>query len=282
MQKDQHNTNDAVMKTVSQKLLYSGTESEITEHAAALIIFEAYRAIQDHGRFSLVLSGGKSPKLLYRQLAQGVAMETLERYAFQIPRNDNAENKDTRAFMPWNKTWLFWGDERSVPVGHPDCNYRLVREELLSQVTISEKHIFRMPAELNDGEVAAKVYEETIRTFFSEDGSLPPKHYPVFDLIILGLGEDGNTASLFADNAFALQKTEKWVIAVNEPLANPPGKRLTLTMPVINHARNVLFFTRDKAKATLAKKIFFEEEQKVPASLVKPVNGKTFWFTVQL
>ena len=270
------------MNSSVQKFLYKGTEKEIIEHAAALIISEAYRAINDHGRFSLVLAGGNSPRSLYRQLARGVATKTLEHYALQLPMHDKASTKEDILFMPWEKTWLFWGDERRVPVNHPDSNYRMVRETLLSQVCIAETHIFRMPAEQEDGKEAVKRYEETIRNFFMAEDSFSREEFPTFDLIILGLGEDGHTASLFADNDDALGEKKRWVVAVNEPLAHPPGKRLTLTLPVINHARNVVFFTLGKEKGNLAEKIYLEKVKKVPASLVKPVNGKTFWFTAQL
>ena len=136
-----------------------------------------------------------------------------------------------------------------------------------------------MPAEQEDENEPALGYEETMRNFFMPDNALSEKEFPTFDLIILGLGEDGHTASLFADNAKALQENKRWAIAVNEPLAKPPGKRLTLTLPVINHARNVLFFTAGNEKGKLAERIFLEKEKSVPASLVDPLNGKTFWFT---
>jgi len=158
----------------------------------------------------------------------------------------------------------------------------MARETLLSQAPIPENHIFRMPAEKEDGKEAAREYEETIRTFFQTASPHSFPDFPIFDLLILGLGDDGHTASLFPDNAEALQETKRWVIAVNEPHAKPPGKRLTLTFPVINHARNVLFFTTAREKAGLAKKIFSAEERGVPASRVKPLKGKTFWFTLQL
>ncbi|NMW20203.1 MAG: 6-phosphogluconolactonase [Chlorobiaceae bacterium] len=252
------------MDTASNKSFYSGTEAEITEQAATLIIAEAYHAISERGRFSLVLAGGNSPRSLYRQLARGVA------------------NNGKVTFIPWEKSWLFWGDERSVPANHPESNYQMARETLLSQAPIPENHIFRMPAEKEDGKEAAREYEETIRTFFQTASPHSFPDFPIFDLLILGLGDDGHTASLFPDNAEALQETKRWVIAVNEPHAKPPGKRLTLTFPVINHARNVLFFTTAREKAGLAKKIFSAEERGVPASRVKPLKGKTFWFTLQL
>ena len=267
------------MNTAGQKFLYKGSEAEITEHAAALIISEAYRAVNEHGRFSLALAGGKSPGSLYRQLARGVATDTFKHYGLQLPLPDGAVRKGNITCMPWEQTWLFWGDERSVPFDDKESNYRMAWESLLSQVSIAENHIFRMPAEQKEENEAAIKYEETIRNFFVADDAFSEEDFPAFDLVILGLGEDGHTASLFADNREALQENKRWVVAVNEPLAKPPGKRLTLTLPVINHARNVLFFTAGKEKGKLAERIFLEKEKRVPASLVDPLNGKTFWFT---
>ncbi len=156
----------------------------------------------------------------------------------------------------------------------------MIKETLL-QSGISETHLFRMPAEEADTEWAAKKYEDTIRTFFSTEKNVQPVDFPVFDLILLGLGEDGHTASLFTGNAEALQEKKRWVVSVNAPQAKPPGMRLTITLPVINHARNVLFFTIGRKKGELAKKIFLEKEKDVPASLVEPDKGRLFWFAAQ-
>jgi len=262
-----------------QQTLYNGEKSEITEHAAALILSEAYSAIADHGFFSMVVAGGNSPKILYEKLAQGVSPESLERYGFTVPGNNSGKKQNHHTLPP--NTRLFQGDERCVPFNHPDRNFRMVRENLLQNSGIAEDHIFRMAAEKEDAEGAAGDYEAAIRTFFSTRGSLSPQGYPVFDLILLGLGEDGHTASLFRENAEALQEQKRWVIAVNAPQAKPPGMRLTLTLPVINHARKVLFFTSGREKCKLAEKIFFGTEKSAPASLVKPEHGTLFWFTAQ-
>lgn len=262
--------------SADRKFFFSDKEGEITEHAAAVIITEAWHAVADHGMFSLVLAGGNSPRILYKKLAQGVSSEIFEHYGLAVPGN-NAGSRQGPHFLPPN-TWLFQGDERCVPPDHPDSNYQMIKESLLLHSGISEDHLFRMAAEEDDSDRAARVYEEAIRTFFSTEGSLVPAGYPAFDMILLGLGDDGHTASLFADNREALQERKRWVIAVNAPQGKPPGMRLTLTQPVINHARNVLFFTTGHEKCELAENIFLEKERGVPASLVKPKNGKLFWF----
>ncbi len=265
--------------SADRKFFYSGNEKEITEHAVAVIIAEAWHAVADHGMFSLVLAGGNSPRLLYEKLAQGVSSEILEHYGLAMPGN-NTGDKLTLHFLPPNIR-LFQGDERCVPPDHPDSNYRMVRESLLLHSGIADDHLFRMAAEEADTDRAARGYETAIRTFFSTERSLIPEGYPPFDLILLGLGDDGHTASLFADNREALQERKRWVIALNAPQGKPPGMRLTLTLPVINHARNVLFFTTGREKCELAERIFIEHERNVPASLVKPENGRLFWFAAR-
>ena len=140
---------------------------------------------------------------------------------------------------------------------------------------------FRMAAEAADSREAAKAYEATIRTFFLKREPQALQDFPAFDLVLLGMGDDGHTASLFMENPDALQEKSRWVIAVEAQNARPPGRRLTLTLPLINHARNILFFTTGKKKAELAEQIFRKTEKNLPASLVKPLNGKLFWFSAQ-
>jgi 6-phosphogluconolactonase len=262
-------------------MIYRGSSAAMSEHAAAFIIAEAYAAIADHGRFSLVLAGGNSPRPLYRHLAAGVSTELMRLYGVQLPENCDYEQKGEIIPMPWEQSWLFWGDERCVPFMHPDSNYRMASETLLLNTIAKADHIFRIDAELPDTEEAAENYEAVIRAFFSQSMTHSPDGIPVFDLVLLGLGEDGHTASLFADKADSLRETNRWVAAVDAPLANPPGRRITLTLPVINHARVVLFFTSGNNKAALAEKIVHQQVSDVPAALVAPRNGKIIWFTSQ-
>ncbi len=247
------------MKSEKNRFFFKGSEEKITEDAAALVIAEAQKAIERSGRFSLVLAGGNSPRPLYQKLAR------------EFSANPSLAEK----------TWFFWGDERCTPADHPDSNYRMAKESLLVPSGIPEDHIFRMPASKTDTAEAAREYEALIRTFFLAAAPLSTKNFPEFDLILLGMGEDGHTASLFADNPEALHEKKQWVVALNTQQGKPPGERLTLTLPVINSARNILFYLIGKEKGKLAEKIFLGSEKSVPASLVEPRNGKLFWFSAQ-
>ncbi len=247
------------MKSGKERFFYRGDEKKITENAAALVIVEGQRAIERSGRFSLVLAGGTSPRSLYQQLAREFSANP---YLAQ-------------------KTWFFWGDERCTPADHPDSNYRMAKESLLVPSGIPEDHIFRMPASKTNTAEAAREYETLIRTFFLAAAPLSSNNFPLFDLILLGMGEDGHTASLFADNPEALHEKKQWVVAVNAQHGKPPGERLTLTLPAINSAHNILFFIIGKEKSQLAERIFHGSERGVPASLIEPCNGKLFWFTAQ-
>ncbi|NTW69566.1 MAG: 6-phosphogluconolactonase [Chlorobiaceae bacterium] len=262
--------------------LFSGSIADMAEEAAALIINEAYHSIADHGKFSLVLAGGNSPRPLYQRIAEGIETQKFAHYGLQLPETLRPIKKGLLTQMPWKQTWLFWGDERCVPPAHPDSNYRMAKETLLFNTPLPEEHLFRIDAEQTTPERVAEEYETSIRSFFSEHGNAhTPEKIPAFDLLLLGLGEDGHTASLFADNSEALQESMRLAIAVDAPDGNPPGKRITITLPLINQARNVLFFTSGKAKARLAEKIYRKEECDLPAALVSPVNGRLFWFTAQ-
>src|SRR5690348_2323652 len=145
---------------------------------AELFIAAAKASVAHSGRFSVALSGGNTPRGVHMELAQ------------------------QRDAVPWDKVFVFFGDERTVPPDHPDSNYRMAKESLLSRVPIPAKNVFRIPAELAP-EVAAQQYEETLREFFQP----PPGAMPRFDLIFLGMGDDGHTASLFPGTAALTERT---------------------------------------------------------------------------
>src|SRR5580693_7905840 len=161
------------------------TPQDLFQAAADEVIHAATEAVAQRGRFTIALSGGSTPKDLYTLIAANAS-----------------------ANLPWDRMFFFWGDERHVPPDNPDSNYRMAKETLLSKVAIPPANIFRIPAENPDASAAADAYEQTLRKFFG----VAPGEFPRFDLILLGIGPDGHTASLFPETA-ALEETSRLVVA---------------------------------------------------------------------
>lgn len=256
----------------------SGNEEALAERAAAFITATAYRAVAERGRFTLSLSGGSTPKLLYEQLARGVHQNQFEKFGYSVPAGVRRSVQDHEALtLPWRATFLFQGDERYLPASNPDSNYGMVKSTLMRLAPIRRENFIAMPVESGDPEADALRYEEELRTFFRKGTTGSPASFPSFDLVMLGLGDDGHTASLFPEDNRALEERERWVVAVNAPHANPPCSRLTLTLPVINHARGVMFLV-PAARSGLARSISEGTRPELPAGMVRPVNGQTIWF----
>ncbi len=218
----------------------------------------AQQCVAQRGRFTLVASGGSTPQPLYRLLA------TLP-FAHR---------------MPWSQTHLFWGDERCVTADHPDSNYRLVKEELLAQGLLPTANIHRMVGEIPAATGAAN-YEEELRNFFVSHGD-EAITWPVFDLILLGLGSDGHTASLFP-NSSALNEKTKWVTATPPGVLAPQVHRLTLTLPVLNNSAEVIFLVAGAKKKTLVEQIISHRQGQAeyPAGYIKP-QGKLHWYIAEV
>jgi 6-phosphogluconolactonase len=209
----------------------------------------ARESIEDHRRFCVALSGGSTPHGVYSLLAE------------------------RPADLPWNKIFVFFGDERHVPPDHPDNNYRMAQEALLSKIPIPAANVFRIRAEL-DANQAAQEYEDQLRSFFA----LRPGESPRFDLIMLGLGDDGHTASLFPGSA-ALSETSRLVVA--NWVEKFQQYRITLTYPMINHAAEVMFLVSGSGKAQILKDVLSGEGEKYPAQRVWPENGVLLWMVDQ-
>ncbi len=220
----------------------------LSNEAAKLFVKLSTASIKKKKSFSVALAGGSTPRKLYQLLA-------LPEYKEQIP---------------WSGVHLFWGDERCVPPSHPDSNYRMVQEILLTKVQIPSENIHRMPGEI-DPEKGARIYDQELREFFAGEGA------PHFDLVILGLGKDGHTASLFPSNP-SLKEEDRFVVPVDSPEAK--HKRLTLTYPVINQAKTILFLVAGEEKAEILSQVFQKEKNSelIPAHGVKAVNGELYWF----
>jgi 6-phosphogluconolactonase len=218
---------------------------ELAEAAARAFVEGAASAIAERGRFAVVLAGGSTPKATYEVLA----------------RNHSGD-------VDWPNVHAFFGDERAVPPDHEDSNYRMAREALLSHVPVGGIH--RMRGELPPAQ-AATAYEEELRGFFGASDE-PPS----FELILLGIGEDGHTASLFP-NTPALDVTDRWVAA--NPVEKLDAVRLTLTVPVINAARATRFLVAGKDKAVALKEILEgdADPREYPAKLVRSASGPAVW-----
>ena len=240
------------MRMTPEVRRHSNLES-LSLAAAALVVDLAEVSLQRRGRFTFVLSGGTSPRLLYELLAQPPFSER----------------------MPWSGIYLFWGDERCVPPDHPHSNFGVARQALLSKVPIPAVNVYPMSGAAAPPEAAAVQYEESLRAFFQAGRGL---RFPVFDLLLLGLGPDGHTASLFPGDP-ALEEERRWARAVRVASASPPVPRITLTLPVINRARTVLFLVSGAGKKKVLDAILSEPEKaalRYPAARVKP-SGRITW-----
>jgi len=213
--------------------------------AAEHFISLATEAIAQRGRFAVALSGGSTPRAAYVLLASPEYAEQLD----------------------WARVHLFWGDERCVPPEHPDSNYGMVSEMLLKSVPVPEENIHRMPGEEEPAE-AARQYEKMLRDFFSAESHL--------DLIFLGVGSDGHTASLFPGTR-ALGTQGRWVVA--NYMERPGRWRLTLTPEAINAAGQVTFLVSGAQKAEILREILLgpQRPEELPAQLIKPARGRLLW-----
>jgi 6-phosphogluconolactonase len=225
------------------------TPQELFEVAAEEVVRAATEAVAQRGRFTIALSGGSTPKNLFNLLAT-----------------------NARTVFPWDRTYFFWSDERHVPPTDPESNYRMAEEIMLSKIPVNAGNVFRIAAENPDAAAVAEAYEQTLRKFFQ----LQPGQVPVFDLILLGMGPDGHTASLFPNTA-GLQEKTRLVIAnwVDKLKAN----RLTMTLPVLNSAREVAFLASGTDKAQVLRTVLEEDAppEQYPAKLVRP-TGRLIWF----
>jgi len=224
------------------------TEPDVVRALADRFCDLAKEAISARGKFFVSLSGGNTPKALYGLLAQ-------PEYAKRVD---------------WSKVELFLGDERCVPHDHQDSNFGMITKEMISKIDIPEGNVHPTQKQDKDPELAAKNYEETMRSAFNKyDG--PPQ----FDLILLGLGPDGHTASLFPNTAAIGQKEKLFVANYVQQFQ---AHRLTTTLPVINNARHVFFLVAGSGKASIVKDIFESQTKKYPAQLVQPQGGKLEWY----
>ena len=239
---------------VGERLVVESREA-LYVAAASQFFLQAIAAVDTHGRFTVALSGGSTPRGMYELLAT---------------------DPTWRAQLPWERIHFFWGDERYVPPDHADSNFRMANEVLLSVAPVPAENIHRIYGETASPADAASQYEHELRQVFEiTQGQLPR-----FDLVLLGLGSEGHTASLFPGTR-ALAENQRLVVS------NWVGKlfadRITLTPPVLNNAACVLFIVSGEDKATALKAIVegpYEPDQ-LPAQLINPTDGRLLWLLDQ-
>ena len=218
----------------------------LAEAAARLVVEHAQTAITARGRFSIALSGGSTPRALHAKLASPALKDQVD----------------------WPRVHVFFGDERCVPPDDEQSNYHLARTTLLDFVNIQNENVHRMMGEI-EPHAAAQQYEEDLRAFFQAD-------QPSLDLILLGMGDNGHTASLFP-GLQAVHEQERWVVA--EYVPEVAMWRLTLTPAVLNVARATVFLVTGQAKASMLKRVLegpFSPSE-LPAQVVRPTEGELLW-----
>lgn len=227
-------------------------DTEALSHTAAEVIVRNIRVkLKVKDFFTLVLSGGSTPEDTFTLLATDASF---------------------RFHVRWEKVHFFWGDERHVPPDHAESNYRIAKEIMLSKLPVPKENIHRIMAEHPDANNAAKLYEEELREFFK----LGSGQLPRFDCLLLGMGKDGHTASLFPGTDAIHEKTHLVVANWVEQLQT---FRITLTLPVLNNADFVIFIVGGKEKAQMLKRVLEvrEKANPFPAQLIKPTRGKLLW-----
>lgn len=222
----------------------------IANRAAEVFVKSTNDAVKSKGNFSVALAGGSTPKALYALLAA----------------------EERRGQLPWDKMQLFFGDERHVKPTHPDSNFRMATEAMISKVPLKPEQVYRIKAENPDAEQAAREYEQELRMHFRLADGEPPR----FDLVLLGMGTEGHTLSLFPGTK-ALRDNGRLVVS------NWVGKllteRVTLTAPAANGAALAMFMVAGADKSLALKAVLegpYEPEQ-LPAQLIDPKNGKLLW-----
>jgi len=223
-------------------------ELDALSHALAeVFVDETHQAIGSSGRCTVALAGGSTPRRLYRFLAFGYG----ER-------------------LPWAAVHLFIGDERYVPPGDTLSNFRMVQETLIDHLPIPPENVHPMDTTNPDPSRAAEAYERVLRERFAGN-------WPRFDVVFLGMGTDGHTASLFSGTP-AVREATRWVVATESP--RQPPRRLTLTLPVFSHARRVHFLVAGPAKAKALREVLMTPETTTcTAALVRPLDGRVTWWT---
>jgi len=230
----------------------SANAEELSRVAAEEFVSLAMKAQREKGLFAVALAGGSTPKRLYELLAD--------------------EHEPYRAQLCWEKIHFFWGDERHVSRDHPESNYRLASEAMLTRVPVPLKNVHRIKSEMTDASEAAHEYEQTLVEFFR----LGKGEQPRFDLVLLGMGSDGHTASIFP-NADVINEKGRLVVA--PWIEKLKSYRITLTTPVLNNATCVIFMVSGAEKARVLREVLEGDYRPecFPVQLIRPITGNVLW-----
>ena len=232
---------------VTPGLIIKETPASMAAAAADIFAGVSKKSIHERGFFAAALSGGSTPRAAYRILGE-------EPYLSQIS---------------WAAVHLFWVDERCVPADSPASNYGAAKKDFLEKIPVPDSQAHPMPGE-KPPEEGALLYEKELKAFFQPTQS----GFPAFDLIFLGAGKDGHTASLFPGRPVPAEK-KRWAAAVKG--GDPDLDRLTLTLPVLNQARQVVFLVSGEGKAAMVRAVFENKQAKLPVQMINPKDAKTTW-----
>jgi 6-phosphogluconolactonase len=226
-------------------------QTALAREAAVEFTDVALNAVAERGVFAVALSGGSTPKVMYSLLADDVEFSSR---------------------LPWDRMHFFWGDERYVPLDSPESNFRMVHEALLSKVPVPVENVHRVKTELGPAADVAEDYQRVLEAFFAKERNGIPR----FDLVLLGMGPDGHTASLFPGTS-ALAETERLVVA--NWVEKFQTYRITITLPVINNAAHVMFIVGGPDKAEMLSKVIGNQAESTafPSQLVQPHDGELIW-----
>jgi len=231
----------------NSKIIIKNDPVHLAKIAADIFTATAGNSISNRGHFVVAVSGGSTPRRMYRMLSE----------------------KPHGLSPSWSKTYIFWVDERCVPERNPASNYGAAKRDFLDKVPIPEAQVYPMPGRLSPEEGAQK-YQKMIIEFFH----LADNQFPDFDLIFLGMGADGHTASLFPGQD-ALDEMERLIVATKG--SEPNVNRLTMTLPVLNRARKIVFLISGREKAASLKAVFENKKIQLPAQRIQPLNGELIW-----
>jgi 6-phosphogluconolactonase len=236
-----------MMEAAANMLIYTDADG-VARAAADRFVEIAQAAIAERGRFTVALSGGSTPRRMYELLA----------------------SVEYRNRVSWASVHIFFGDERCVPPTDPESNYRMAVEAMISRLPIPAQHTHPMKCE-DDPVEGARLYEQELRSFFDAATA-----WPRFDLVLLGMGDDGHTASLFPGTP-AISEQHAWVMA--NRVEKLKTFRITLTAPAINHAAHTLFMVTGAGKAERLAEVLYgpRDPDRLPAQLIQPVDGSLTW-----